>query len=360
MIENLRIKGFKRFEDESFNLKPLTVLAGRNGAGKTSTIHALLLAHHAVTRNDGVVELNGPYGLELGWFDDIINTNSHEDQFSVEVVGNQGQRGEWTFSQGSTEQYAKVIYPASDAWGLLTETRSFQYLAAERDGPRITQRTSALPIEMLATGCRGQFVAQVLEKLGGHTLDEQRIAPAGDATPLIKAQTEAWLSRITRPINIDTTTVAGTDIATLAFRDPGGEWVRPTNMGFGVSYALPVILAAMTAPRGGVMLVENPEAHLHPSGQSEIGMFLARMAAAGIQVVVETHSDHVINGIRRAIGELQILTPTDATVLFFPDSSEPVLPLDFTATGGISQWPKGFLDQYQLDVAKITRVRRPR
>jgi predicted ATPase len=47
----------------------------------------------------------------------------------------------------------------------------------------------------------------------------------------------------------------------------------------------------MTAIEGGLLIIENPEAHLHPAGQSEMGMFLARMAAAGLQILVETHSE---------------------------------------------------------------------
>jgi predicted ATPase len=360
MIRRLAITGFKRFESQSLDFKPLTVLAGRNGAGKTSTIHALLLTHHAMERNDGIVELNGPYDLELGWFESLVNAQAEDNQFSVEIDGDSGEAAKWNFLPGSTEQHATAVGPGVGVWDLQKEKRSFQYLAAERNGPRITQSTSALPVEMLSVGCRGQFVAQVLDKLGSTAVAASRLAPDSDVPALVKAQTEAWLSRITRPIEIDTATFVGTEVASLSFRDPGGTWVRPTNMGFGISYALPIVLAALTAPSGGLLIIENPEAHLHPAGQSEAGMFLATMAAAGVQVLVETHSDHVLNGIRRAIGEGQVLKAEDATVHFFADSESPVQSLAFTPTGGISEWPRGFLDQYQLDVAKISRIRRPR
>jgi predicted ATPase len=136
-----------------------------------------------------------------------------------------------------------------------SSSRKFQYLSAERDGPRITQRASALPIEMLTVGCRGEFAAQVIEKLGSSVLKEAQLLAKLDAPPLLKAQTEQWLSRITREIEIDTLSFAGTDILSLSFRSPGGSWVRPTNMGFGVSYSLPIILGALTAPRGGLLIV---------------------------------------------------------------------------------------------------------
>ena len=108
------------------------------------------------------------------------------------------------------------------------------------------------------------------------------------------------------------------------------------------------------------MIVENPEAHLHPAGQSQMGLFLATIAAAGVQVIIETHSDHILNGIRRGIGEHKLLSPEEAIVHYFDAESDEILALEFNARGGISTWPRGFFDQYQLDVAALTRVRRPR
>ena len=132
-------------------------------------------------------------------------------------------------------------------------------------------------------------------------------------------------------------------------------------MGFGVSYALPIVLAGLTARRGGLIVVENPEAHLHPAGQSRMGVFLAWLASRGVQVVVETHSDHILNGVRRAIGEYRFLDHDSAIAHYF-DSAESDIPsihrLDFTSIGGISHWPRGFFDQYQIDVASLGRVRR--
>ena len=60
-------------------------------------------------------------------------------------------------------------------------------------------------------------------------------------------------------------------------------------------------MAALSAGKNELWLIENPEVHLHPAGQAQMGQFLAEVAAAGVQVIVETHSDHVFNGIRRAV-----------------------------------------------------------
>jgi predicted ATPase len=361
MIRQLLIKGFKRFEAERLDLKPLTVLAGRNGSGKTTVIHALLLARHASQRGDGIAELNGPFGMELGWFEDVVNVHA-DGPFSVTLVDELGRAATWTFREGDTELYASVTQPDElPSLFSAARARGFQYLCAERNGPRIVQQSAPLPLEMLEVGCRGEHVAQIIEKLGSYSVPGPRQMDYGKSEELafVKAQTEAWLSRIVRTVDINTEAFAGTDVISLSFRNDGDSpWVRPTNMGFGVSYALPVVVAAMTATEGGLLIVENPEAHLHPAGQSEMGVFLSRMAAAGLQIIVETHSDHVLNGIRRAIGDKRVLHAEDAIVHFFPDSVSSSKQLTFTATGGITEWPSGFFDQYRLDVQRITSIRR--
>jgi predicted ATPase len=139
-----------------------------------------------------------------------------------------------------------------------------------------------------------------------------------------------------------------------------GDWRRPSNIGYGLTYAFPIIVAGLLAKRGQILIIDSPEAHLHPKGQSQMGHFLATIAAAGVQVIVETHSDHLLNGIRRAIGERKILAADEATVHFFDTKDSSPVKLKFTETGSINAWPSGFFDQYQLDISALTKVRRPR
>lgn len=68
------------------------------------------------------------------------------------------------------------------------------------------------------------------------------------------------------------------------------------NVGFGLSYALPIIVAILSAQKDALLLIENPEAHLHPYGQAKLTELMCLAAQAGIQIIIETHSDHIING----------------------------------------------------------------
>jgi predicted ATPase len=360
MIHELRVYGFKRFSEARFTMAPLTVLAGLNGAGKTSVIHSLLLIQEAARRGDQLVELNGPYGLDLGTFGDTQNWDAPES-VRFEVYDQSGNVEKWDFSGRQGDSFAEIKeIPSSTLGAFRSEARMFQYLSAERLGPRSTLGSAALPSHMLEVGSRGEYCAQILYELNNFQVDERRRCPSvgSEDSPLLKFEAERWLSRIARPVQIDAERLAGTSVTAMRFRNPDGIWVRPPNMGFGVTYSLPVVLAGLTAGMDGLLIVENPEAHLHPAGQSQMGHFLATIAASGVQVLVETHSDHVLNGIRRAIGEHGVLNAANAIVHFFDDTGS--TPLSFTETGGIASWPRGFFDQFQVDVAALTRIRRPR
>lgn len=366
MITNLRIRSFKRFNDQSFSLRPLTVLTGINGSGKTSVIHSLLLASEAADFNIGdPIRLSGPYGIELGAAEEVRNWSS-TDSIEFHITSDNEETASWKFSiPNSTSPYLIVEEPPCiQLTAFSKRPRSFSYLCAERLGPRNVSPTSSLPVEMLEIGARGEFCAQIFGTLGSRPIGcSNRVHPLNpdEQTSLLKYEVEHWLAEIARPIELDTIEYPGTPYNAMQFRFVGQDWVRAPNMGFGISYALPIILSGLIIEQGGLLIIENPEAHLHPAGQSRMGTFLAWLASRGVQVIIETHSDHVLNGIRRAIGEHQYLSHKEAVVHFFDalqDDSPQVQKLEFTQTGGISHWPNGFFDQYQIDIASLGRVRR--
>ena len=132
-------------------------------------------------------------------------------------------------------------------------------------------------------------------------------------------------------------------------RDLSSRQHRPSHVGFGLTYSLPIIIACLAAPAGSLVLLENPEAHLHPKGQLALGLLLALSANDGVQIIVETHSDHLLNGVRIAAKQRDVLAK-DVSTLFFTREIEtgvtnieaPVL-LD---NGRFSSWPVGFFDEW--------------
>ncbi len=183
-----------------------------------------------------------------------------------------------------------------------------------------------------------------------------------------------WLSEIAPNIDFSYVTNQKTDSANAEI-----DGFRPTNVGFGLSYTLPVLVAILgmssQAPstgwrenwgnewdqkrqENGVMLIiENPEAHLHPQGQTAMGRLIALAAASGVQVVVETHSDHLMDGIRIATKEQLIQAKSIAFHYLSKNTdgySEIITPR-IHQNGKLDLWPEGFFDQTLKNRASLAK-----
>lgn len=371
MIAKIRLENFKRFPFLGLKTADLTVLTGANGAGKTSILHSLLLARQMVRQpQQSHVQLNGVDGLELGGAADVIHREAGDDELAtIQLQNSSGEHWRWAFRAPENDRTlnAVVIERPADYVGAISKpSPSFAYLCAERLGPRDVLSASSVDISELGVGTRGEFVAQVLASFDRTRVSEGRIAvhTTGRSPALLRHQTERWLGKIVRPTEIEAEWFPNTSVTRLRFKTPGihKQWTRAPNAGFGVSYALPIIVAALLAPADGLLLVENPEAHLHPAGQSAIGGFLARVAADGVQVFIETHSDHVLNGIRVAVAKgTAALREEQAAIHFFrgEDHEGPVVEsMELRGTGQLSNWPAGFFDQTQVDLAALAARRR--
>ena len=228
------------------------------------------------------------------------------------------------------------------------------YLTAERMGPR---ETYPLEDPQLApvVGPRGEHAVGSLYYSGDeHVLDGLIVE---DTPPTLLRQVEARMNRFFPGCEMTVVKVPQANAATLGLRTSKGmDFHRPIHTGFGLTQILPIVVAALSANKDDLLLIENPEVHLHPAGQAAMGEFLAEVAAAGVQVMLETHSDHVLNGIRRAV-KRDILSPEDAAIHFFRPRQEeesdgfaqvqsPVLNGD----GNLDAWPEGFFDQFDKDM----------
>ena len=373
MIAEIRLENFKRFRDLTLRGEALTVLTGANGAGKTSVLHSLLLARQMARQPDRRhVELNGVDTLELGGAEDVIHREASDDLAAIQVIDSKGKGGRWSFraaeDDARTLNAMVVDRPDDYPKALVGPAPQFCYLCAERLGPRDVLGASAAAVPELDVGSRGEFVAQVLASSGRSRVSEGRVEGSSAESQLASLlhQTESWMAKIVRPIQIDAEWFPNTSVTRLRFKTPGlrSEWTRAPNAGFGISYSLPIVVAALRAEVGGLLLVENPEAHLHPAGQSRIGGFLAQVAADGVQIFLETHSDHVLNGIRVAIADRKAALSSDRTAIHYfraEDDEGPILQsMELSRTGQLSAWPAGFFDQAQVDLAVLASTRRPK
>jgi len=362
MIKTVNIEGFKRFLNETFSLKNLTILAGVNGAGKSSFIQAILLSQEAA-KSQNTVPLDTAYGVDLGNAQDIMNWRNSKEEFNITLEYENGTRSDFKFTSTNLYSlYLNVVHRHSGEYQR-ANVRSFIYLSAERHGPKTEYKFISKQHEDLELGIRGEFCAQLIDSIGlipiKHTSRIHPDTPKSEAK-FLNYQLERWLSEIVRPIKIRSEKYGSNNFSSLQFKTENGDWVKASNMGFGVTYVLPIILAGLVIDDNGLFIIENPEAHLHPAGQSKIGEFIGWLSGKGVQVVVETHSDHVLNGIRKCIATRKSITHEHANVLFFDNdlSEASITELQFTEYGGLSGWPNSFFDQYQIDTATLGKIRR--
>ena len=151
--------------------------------------------------------------------------------------------------------------------------------------------------------------------------------------------------------------VPRTNAATLGLRTASDtDFHRPVHTGFGLTQVFPIMVAALSAEADALLLIENPEVHLHPVGQAAMGEFLAEVASADVQVIMETHSDHVLNGVRRAVRKGLLSSDHVALHFFRPrgttgETSGPQVESPAIDTeGAIDSWPDGFFDQFDHDM----------
>ena len=286
MIRSMEIHNFKAFERIALRFGQLTVITGVNSSGKSSVLQAIALAEIASIAGPHV-QLNGRLGLALGEAQDVLNRRATEQ--TIELIAT-GDNGTDIYRLAIPQADRSVVLERVDV-GSRTVGRDWYvgtYLCAERLGPRDLSEVADDGTDRVDVGVQGEYTAYVLARFSRHRVQDLLLHPSSVQSSLTRtlvAQSEAWLSSIVRPIQLQATWLPQASAASLRFRelDVASEWTRPANVGFGLTYTLPIIAAALGSSAGSVFIVENPEAHLHPAGQSQIGRFLVRLAAAGFR-----------------------------------------------------------------------------
>jgi predicted ATPase len=372
----LKIRRFKRFNTLALTLRDLTVLTGRNSAGKSTAIQALRLAREAaISGRDSDIWLNED-GLLLGTFDDIYCNSSESQEYSIEIEIGRGAEPNCVavFSPANDEDECESIrtqingpisFDSLSPW-------SFIFLSAERQGPRLRQSEICGGKVKDGLGVQGQFTAQVLAQNQTLRIEQSLVHPSlsvdGQVNALLTSNLERWMQTIVGPIGIKATRPPrlGSPILELKSAGKNADWQFPTNHGFGVSYALPIVLAGLLLEPSGVLIIDSPEAHLHPAAQTAMAFFLSHIAATGRKVIVETHSDHVVDGFRLAIANPidSELRAENCVFHYFDTNQEDGSPqhhaIEPRTDGSLPKWPAGFFDQTSANLRALGRIVRDR
>ncbi len=313
MINKLTIKNFKAHRNTELDLKNLNILSGINGVGKSSVFQSLLLLRQSFENNvlNTGLQLNKPH-CDIGFISDALYQYGEDD--IIQFVLNSDENGEqvWKFKpQGNNPNKNFIpIFEDSPANppGLSVFNENFQYLSAARLSPRETYPLDSNAVEtkkqLSIEKGQGELVVHFLYHFGIEKKQKIKfpnlLNPNSEFDDLLN-QSTAWEREISPGVNV-VPKPSGKSF-TLKYTFNKSNDIAPTNefsaenVGFGLSYALPIIVAVLSAEKGSLILIENPEAHLHPKAQAKLAELLALAAQNGIQIILETHSDHIINGV---------------------------------------------------------------
>lgn len=386
MITKISLGNFKCYDTLSLALGPLTLLTGFNAGGKSTALQGLLLLSQAVRTNSRSrwISLNGPL-VQLGTPGEIINKASDNRHIAlgaqsvtagiswrldseerietdalpisqIEFSNFTWSRSKEGYDEGLDDLLPTNAKSAPELREIIDSIRTLIFLSATRDGPReiFSSPQTSNPIHA-DVGSRGEFATWWLEKHSDDDVAAVRRLPSEPGTTL-RRQVSAWGGELFPGFEAAAQSLQKTGLVQLQLRTRiTDDWRRPSNVGYGLSYAFPILVAGLLARRGQILFIDSPEAHLHPKAQSKIGRFLAAMANAGVRVVVETHSDHVLNGIRLAVHD-KTINAEDVIVHFFSgvtDKSHGIISLQLDASGAIDSWPSGFFDQSEHDLTLL-------
>lgn len=355
MINKINIRNFKCFDEFCLPMSNINVLSGINGMGKSTVIQSLLLLRQSMVKNSGIsgLKVNGEY-ISLGNGQDILYEKAEEEQIGLGYEEN-GNTFWGNFQYIPESDFLpllnkEIIIPESVVFG-----HHFSYLSAYRIQPReLYNVRNEVDIDNREFGNDGEFSLQYLGMHSGDQVSNEHIILNEKTENSLGSMVRMWMDKISPGISPQITVNMPLRKSEIRYefiegREKSGSY-KSINVGFGITYVLPLIIALVSASAGDLIIIENPEAHIHPAGQSMLGELIARAGAGGVQIIVETHSDHILNGIRLAVKK-EILLQDQIVLSFFykndqKDFRHECIHPKILKDGRLDCWPEGFFDEW--------------
>ena len=371
MLKNITIKNFKAFRKASLGLSNINVFAGLNGMGKSSFIQVLLLLRQTYLvnkrfENDLILQRDL---INIGLGADAMSKYRTDNKLEFEIIWK--NENSLSCLVEYTPEIANLnILPAKFHYKLQGEDTAlfnnrFEYLNALRITPDLRYDFSTYDIEKLdSLGVNGQYTVHYLSKYGSKDIRLKGIihpqTQNNDFTLL--GQLDLWMSYISPGLKVSPEADENTELSNVSFsfemQQGRTDEFKSRNVGFGITYVLPVVTAILKAKSGDLIIIENPESHIHPRGQVWLGELFALAGENGVQLIIETHSDHILNGIRYAAKQEKV--KAEKVKLFFFDrdinSEEHITIIKeprMNQKGKIDNWHEGFFDTWDDIVYKL-------
>lgn len=355
MINKLYLDNFKCFRSLELNFGSLNVLTGINGMGKSTIIQSLLLLCQSSDdiERKGQIRLDGEL-ISLGTGRDILCEYADADEIIKIGLCSNDEMFEYTMEYSPYSDTLPLVKSTGNLPRFITDGQ-YVFLSAFRIPlVNIYPITNKKNLDRRQFGNDGVYALQYLKEYGPNELPDELVYPDQKYTNTLADQVRYWMDKIVPGVTIEIDIDPEKQLASLGYAFIEGKNVTNTyksvNVGFGITYVLPIVVALLSAKSGDVIMLENPEAHIHPSGQRKLGELMAWVCRNGVQIIVETHSDHILNGIRLAVKNRTIRKELTSIFYFYKDNADnyqhkvekPVIHED----GRMSCWPKGFFDEW--------------
>lgn len=367
MIKYIHIENYKSICKMGIGLGRLNLLFGMNGMGKSSTIQSLLLCRQSYWKNSkSNMDFLYPNGelVSLGTTGEVFSMNAESEELIFNYVYEGDKEYDFRYKYDSGDSHAisfsRLNKDENVSYNESLFNDDFVYLAAEHIGPKRKYSYS----EWVNNGINkfgrlGEYIVPFLAMNGTSISVPREMCLAQGRTDLLIDQVSAWMGVISPGVRLSADLFSADQEARLkvAYDEERmvSEAYSPVNVGFGIPYVLPIIVALLTAKKESLILIENPESHLHPKGQVAIAELMAKAANYGIQIICESHSDHIINGVRVAVKEGAIAKDDVAVVYYNKDADQntKTTQIDMDCNGNLDNYPEGLLDEWGALMARL-------
>lgn len=329
MVSKIHVSALKSIKNLEIECSGLNLLVGRNSSGKSTFLQALLLYAQR--------KLDGKY-ISVGEFREARNYNMPNEKIRIELYEKNKTKPDWIEFIEDKENDSYNINSCIENYNLKSlknlmgkdndleeqavckfDDSNFHYLSCHRIGVNDIYKKNM--INETDFGIDGEYALAYLLKNEGETVKEDLIANDPNFTSTLLGQVNYWMNYI-----VDTSLLL-TDLKKTNYlqvkynNNPKNKlsdalYCRPINIGSGVSYLISIIISCLASNRKDVVIIENPEIHLHPKAQSRLCEFLYFISKTNRQIFVETHSDHIFNGLRVGIAT-KYMKQEDISVNFF-------------------------------------------
>ncbi len=365
MLKYLQIENFKSIRKTGIPLEKLNLFFGMNGMGKSSVIQSLLLLRQSYWarnhRNLSGLNVSGEL-INLGTSADILCQSAETDIIRFFLCFQGNKTIDISFRNDSPGYPTAVIkaYRREEVEVPFAEKEplfgpGFCYLSADHIGPQTSYSSSQWDTDGInRLGSHGEYTVPFIALQGNTFQVPDELCLTEARTDRLFDQVSAWMSSISSGVKIYARNYPYEQLAKLDISYEGQRLASntflPVNVGFGIPYVLPLVVALLTAEKDGLLLIENPESHLHPKGQTAIAELISRVAARGTQIICESHSDHIINGVRVAVKN-RVLENKDVSVVYFDKDDDQITrttEISVDQKGNLSDYPAGLLDEWGI------------